>query len=137
LVAARSRSGLYGGITALPALTWSPPARVEVLNVDDVSTTPAGTFTDTQWDADGFIELDAGELQGTYESLVQDIGYQAPFFWRVEIDRREIEELTLGELDFELGSGEARWRTLEGRPASPCQPGVDWELTLGDFDMPL
>lgn len=138
LVAARSRSGLYGGVTVVPSPTWSPPATVSAHDVDDFATSPAGTHSDTIWDAgDQAIELAVGRLSGTYESLEQDVGYQAPFFWRVLIDRREIEDVTLGDLDFELGSGEARWRTLEGRPASPYQPGVDWQHELGDFEGPL
>ena len=138
LVAARSRSGLYGGVTVFPALDWDPPTRVSVLDEDDLAPSPAGTHSDTVWNSDEqAIELDGDVLLGTYEGLEQDIGYQAPFFWRVLIDRREIEELTLGDLDVELGSGEARGPTLEGRPASPYQPGVDWQHALGDFEGPL
>lgn len=136
LVAARSRSGLYGAITSVPNPGWTPAGHVSALSTADLA--PAGTLTDAIWNAaTASIELGAGKLQGSYESLEQDLGYQAPFFWRVLIDRREIEELTLGDLDFEMGSGEARWRTLEGRPASPFKPGVDWQLRLGDLDMPL
>ena len=138
LVAARASSGLYGPIAVVPAPAWDPAASISVLEVDDLTTSPAGTFVDTQWDAgEHFIELAGDVMLGTYESLEQDVGYQAPFFWRVQIDRRELEAIELGALTFELGSGEARWRTLDGRPASPGVPGLDWGTKLGDLAMSI
>lgn len=138
LVAARSVSGLYGPIVSVANPNWTPPTTVQVLLEDDLAPSPAGTHTNTQWNGtDLVIELAAGAVAGTYESLAQDMGYQAPFFWQVRIDRQEVEDLTVGDLTFAVGSGEARWRTVEGRPASPASPGIDWQTLVQDLAIPI
>jgi len=138
LIAARSRSGLYGHIVVVAAPAWSPAGRTQAIDVDDFASSPAGTTTDTSWNAtDQVLELTAGSLAGSYEGPVQDLGYQAPAFWRVHVDRQELEDVTIADLDFEIGSGEARWRTLEGRPASAYRPGVDWQTRIEDLAMPI
>jgi hypothetical protein len=137
MVAARSRSGLYGTpvLTTLPA--WGPRNREQLLSENDLAPSPAGTHSSTQWNADGWIELVAGSLSGTYTSLEQDLTVQAPYYWQVQADRAEIENDTIDDWTFAIDSGEARWRTLNGRPASPCAPGIDWQTTIDDLTMTI
>lgn len=134
LVAARSTSGIYGRIVSITNPNWTPRNTVQVLNEDDLAPSPAGTHTDTQWNStDGVIELAAGMLRGTYESLAQDLTTQAPYYWQVRIDREELEDVPVSDLTFKLGSGEGRWRLNTGRPASPCSPGLGWHLRCQDL----
>lgn len=138
MAAPRSRSGLYGPIVTLANPGWLPPNTAVVLDENDLAPSPAGTHSNTQWNGtDGVIELVAGALSGTYESLAQDLTTQAPYHWRVRVDRQELEDVTVGSLDFQLGSGEARWRQVAGRPASPASPGIDWQTKVQDLAMPI
>lgn len=138
LLAARSRSGLYGPITQLASPTWTPPDSGLVVDLDEIASTPAGTHSSTQWNAtDDVIELAGENLTGTYTSGEQDAGYQAPIFWRVSLDWSELEDATIAEWNWRIGSGEARWWTLNGRPASVWSPGVDWQLRIDDLAMPI
>ncbi len=138
LLAARSRNGLYGDVVALPAVSWTPPGRVQRLLEDDLAPSPAGTHTNTQWNATTLrLELAPGALLGTYESLAQDMGFDADFYWQVRVDPLEWDDTPVSELDFIMGSGEARWRRVSGRPASPSGPGLDWRLRVADLAMPV
>jgi hypothetical protein len=136
LVTAKSKSGLHGLPVVVENPDWSPPNMVAEIDEDDLATSPAGTHDGTEFSG-GVLQLQSAVLSGSYVSAEQDAGYQAPFFWQVRWDRRELEDVTVGELDFAVGSGEARWRTIEGRPASSGVPGLDWETTVGDLAMPL
>jgi hypothetical protein len=132
-VAPRSRSGLYGPRVTLPAPAWSPPGTIEVESHDDTATTPSGTHDGTEWNAgEGVLELEADEVAGTYTAEALDLGYQAPAFWRVVCDALEADALTVDEAVFEVGSGEATWRTVDTRPASPYAPGHDWQLLVDE-----
>ncbi len=138
MLATRTMSGMYGVIAKVTNPNWIPLYTGQVLNEDDLAPSPAGTHTDTVWNStDLVIELAAGKLVGTYESLAQDIGYQAPFYWQVRIDREEFEDLLVSEMDFVLGSGESMWRMVSGRPASPALPGIDWRVPVTAFDVPV
>lgn len=138
LLAARSASGLYGRPVRLSNPGWVPPNLVAVAAVDELATTPPGAHSGTSWNAGlAVLELAAGQIAGTYTAAVVDAGYQAPFFWQVAIDRVELENATVGDLAFAIGSGEARWRTVEGRPASPAAPGIDWQTKVDDLAMPI
>lgn len=131
LIAARSSSGLYGNPVRLTLPTWTPRNTKSVLAVNDFATSPAGTHSGTQWNATlGCIELVAGGVSGTYTSAEQDVGYQAPVYWQVRVDRAELELTPVAELVHLVGSGEALWRTVNGRPASPAAPGTDWQDTV-------
>ncbi|MBL8752277.1 MAG: hypothetical protein JNK15_03165 [Planctomycetes bacterium] len=134
LIAARSRSGLYGGIAQVTNPNWTPRNTVSVLDENDLAPSPAGSHSGTAWNSTaGVIELAAGQLTGTYEGLAQDIGYQAPFFWQVRVDREEFEDLTVADLAFACGSGEGRWRRTTGRPASAAAPGLGWHMRCQDL----
>lgn len=136
LIAARSRSGLYGIPVAVALPAWSPRNTASVVSDDDLAPSPAGTHSNTQFTG-GYITLASGALSGTYTSAEQDVGYQAPVFWQVKVDRVEIENVTVDELTFAVDSGEARWRTVNGRPASPAHPGVDWQTRVDDLTMTI
>jgi hypothetical protein len=135
-VAARSTSGLYGPLVQIADSGWAPPHKSLAIDENDLSPSPAGTHTNTTWNStDGVIELAAGALAGTYVSLEQDAAYQAPWYWQVRVDRHELEDVLVQDLDFLLNSGEARWRQVDGRPASPASPGIDWRVLVEDLDM--
>lgn len=134
----RSLSGLYGSPVKAALGAWSPAGSAAVASRDELAS-HAGTFTGTQWDATlGAIVLSAGVLSGTYESAELDVTYVAPSFWSVLYDAEEANVLeVVGDLGIQVGSGEARWRTLGGRPASPGLPGIDWSKRISDLAMPI
>ena len=138
LVAARSKAGLYGRVTTLAAPGWSPPGRLARLTENDLSPSPAGTHTGTQWNAtDQRLELVSGGLFGTYESLAQDLGYTADFYWQVRVDPYEWEDVLVKDMTMTLNSGEARARRVSGRQATAGAPGLDWRVRVSDLTMPV
>lgn len=138
LLAARAPSGLYGPVVQIAAPGWAPPNVVQRLLEDDLSPSPAGTHSGTQWNGtDLVLELQSGVLSGTYTSVELDRTFQAPWFWQVRHDAQEIEDGLVSELDDEPGIGEALWALVSGRPASPASPGLDWRERVQDDDMPV
>ena len=138
LLAARSVSGLYGPITALTPPAWAPPGTLIRWNEDDLAPSPAGTLTGVVWNAtDGVLELADGELDGTYQTLAQDLTTQAPYYWQVRWDAQELHDILVGDLDLQLSTGDALWRQVSGRPASPASPGLDWFTRVAAIDMPV
>lgn len=138
LLAARAPSGLYGPIVQIAAPGWMPPNVVQRLLEDDLAPSPAGAHSGTQWNAtDLVLELQAGVFEGTYTSAEQDMGFQAAWFWQVRHDAEEFEDVLVGSLAMSLGSGEALWRLVSGRPASPASPGLDWRTRVQDLTMPV
>jgi hypothetical protein len=136
LVAARSTSGLYGNPVPLTLPTWTPRNTVAAVSDDDLAPSPAGTHTDTEFSG-GRLQLQAGKLTGNYVSLAQDVGYQAPIYWQVRLLGSEIENAPVNELQVQVASGEARWWTVDGRPASPGSPGIDWQTKVDDLAKPI
>ena len=138
LIAARAPSGLYGPIVQIAAPGWTPPNVVQRLLEDDLAPSPAGAHSGTQWNAtDLVLELQAGVFSGTYTSAEQDMGFQAAFFWQVRHDAQEFEDVPVSALAMPIGSGEALWRLVSGRPASPASPGLDWRTRVQDLTMPV
>lgn len=138
MVAARSTTGLYGNPVAIGNPNWMPVCSIAELDEDDFATAPAGTHTGTEWNAtDEVIELQDGVFVGTYESDELDAGYQGPFHWQVRYDAGEVDLGTIGEDLGLVGDGDARWSTIEGRPASATQPGIDWRDLIGDDEGPI
>lgn len=133
-VAARSRSGLYGQPVAVAVPAWTPAGRVSAGLLNDTSGTPAGSHSSTTWNAtDLTIELSGANLSGTYTSPVLDAGYSAAFWWTVDLATDEIDDTLVGECDDLVGSGEAQWRGVNGREASPFRPGPsDWDTIVDD-----
>ncbi|RTL25802.1 MAG: hypothetical protein EKK55_08735 [Rhodocyclaceae bacterium] len=138
-VAARAKSGLYSlRPTKMIAQNWTPAGRALKVFLNHVTATPPGTLTDLVADTTTTdvtpptIRCADASRQGTYESTELDGGYEAPWYWRVLWDSAEIETVLVDDCTFLVDSGEARWRTLQTRPASVVQPGVDWELRVDD-----
>ena len=136
LVAARSVSGLYGTVASVTAPTWRPYPTAQQVALDDLAAAPAGTHSGTVYTG-GRIELTSGTLAGTYTGPELNLTYQANGYWQVSSEAREIELDTVDDLSFAIDSGEALWRTLNGRPASPCSPGIDWQTTVDDLAVTL
>ncbi len=135
LVAVRGTGGLYGNPIAATLPTWAPPGRVLQASEDDVVPSPAGGHSGTAWNAsDAAIELSGSNLTGTYTALELDVGWQATMHWSVDLYARELDEITVEEAEDSVDSGEAAWRTVEGRAASPFRPGIDDWSTLVDDD---
>lgn len=139
-VAARSSSGLYGARAQITvALTAVHDLGAEI--VDDTSFAPSGTggtHSGTQRNttaepAAPFLELQPGVLTGTFTSSTVDIGYDAPFFLRVSLSAQELDGTTVDDWTFGIDSGEARWRTVDTRPASAGLPGIDWSTIVDDL----
>jgi hypothetical protein len=136
LVAARTIGGTFGQIARIAAPAWRPYGTAVVASLDDLATTPAGTHSGTVYSG-GQITLTAGTLDGTYTGPETLLGFQAAAYWQVSCEASEIELLTVDALAFTIGSGEALWRTLDGRPASPLAPGIDWQTTVDDLALAI
>ena len=143
-VAARSSSGLYGARAQITvALTAVHDLGAEI--VDDTSFVPTGTggtHSGTQRNttaepASPFLELQTGVLSGTFTSSTIDIGYDAPFFLRVGLSVQELDGTTIDDWTFGADSGEARWRTVDTRPASAGLPGIDWSTIVDDLSQQI
>jgi hypothetical protein len=136
MLAAHTTGGLYGQIAALSTPAWRPYGTAQIYALDDLATTPAGTHVGTAY-ASGEIALTSGTLDGTYTGPEVLLGFQASAYWQVSCEAKEIELLTVDALAFTIGSGEALWRTLDGRPASSLFPGIDWQTTVDDLAQPI
>lgn len=130
MVAARSTSGLFGPVATVTLPAWAPPNTASLAALDDLASTPAGTLTGLTYSG-GIVTIATGGVSGTYESAVLDAGFQASIYWQVRADLREVDLITAGDARFEAGSGEARWRTADGRPASSAVPGAIFRETAG------
>lgn len=138
MIAARGTSGLYSRIVALQLPAWAPPETEQVATADEVAGEWGGTHDGTTVDGGGHLVLAAGVLRGTYTGAEVDVGWQGPVYWQVDYDPEEVDDQPWSELGHVLlGSGEARWHLLAGRPASAGRPGVDWGTRLSDVTMTL
>lgn len=136
MLAAHTTGGLYGQVSTLTAPAWRPYGTAQIYTLDDLATTPAGTHSGTAY-ASGQIALTSGTLDGTYTGPEVLLGFQASAYWQVSCEATEIELLTVDALAFTIGSGEALWRVLDGRPASSLFPGIDWQTTVDDLAQPI
>lgn len=139
-VAARSTSGLYGA-RARVAVTLAAvpnPGAVVVSSLEYAPTGAGGTHSGTELDtttepAAPFLTLAAGQQFGTFTSATVSPGYAAPFFLRVVLSAQELDGSTVDDWTFGVDSGEARWRTVDTRPASAARPGIDWSTAVDDL----
>lgn len=143
-VAARSLTGLYGPRAALTITLQAIPyaGAVTVNTTSYAPTGSGGTHSNTAVDSTTepalpFIALTAGQLSGTFTSAEIDLGYQAPFFLRVAIDPQELDGTAVDDWTFGVASGEARWRTIDTRPASAARAGIDWSTLVDDLTMTI
>lgn len=134
MVVAEVRSGMQSQPVAISACTWSPRCSKAFVDQDEIGTGLLGTHSGTQIDGtSSWLELEPGEWEGTYTSGELDAGFSAPFLWRVELDHHELSGVLVDDVTERLDSGEAAWRTVDGRPASTGSPGVDWSRSVDDF----
>ena len=139
-VAARDRTGMFGPRAQITITLQAVPS-LGALIVDSTEFVPTGsggttsnTVRDTTTEpASPFIALASGQLAGTFTSSTVDLGYRAPFFLRVAIDAQELDGTTVDDWTFTVDSGEARWRTVDTRPASIGLPGTDWSTRVDDL----
>lgn len=135
-IAAVHMTGAYGQRATLTrTVTEVPEPGAAVIDTDEYAPT-AGTPThsSTQFSTD-LLELDATSYIGTITSAAVDLGYEAAFFLRVALEVREKDNATVADLtDLEAGTGEALWRTVDTRPASPLSPGINWRLAVEDVE---
>lgn len=110
------------------------------LAVTDVSPNPSsGTLTDLSSIGSGpyTLALAAGRHFGTWLSGTYSFGYDAEsrvcFGWIATAEAAD----TVDEMDFAVDSGEAHWRLVDGRPASPAQPGAVLDESVDDLDVAL
>ena len=127
-IAGKYASGLYS--RALPSVTVTHSAAWEAGVLTDLDGVAMGASTNCSY-ADGKLMLDAGEHVGTYESATLDVETTMQLVWSVYLNVRWHEPgFTLDDATFGLGSGEARWRTLDGREPTLALPGADFTYTL-------
>ena len=132
LLAARGTSGLFGEPQILTLPDWKPLNTVQASFVNEFASTPGGVHSGTAFGS-SVIALSGSGLEGTYTSVELDLTYQATAWWQVSVDQLELDLVTVDEIEFEVGSGEAKWRTVNTRPASPASAGIDWETTVDDL----
>jgi hypothetical protein len=139
-VAARDRGGMFGPRAKITITLQAVPSlgALMVNSTEYAPTGSGGTHSNTVLDsatepAAPFIALSSGQLSGTFTSGTIDLGYRAPFFLRVAIDAQELDGAAVDEWTFAIDSGEARWRTVDTRPASIGLPGTDWSTAVDDL----
>lgn len=141
MIAAKLRSGLYG-----PRLEIAQPAAFlpeglsagasDVVEVPPVAAVPP----ELEYDAgSGAIRVKAGFWGATFTSLELDLGSPQEAWWSVSAAMEQRDDFTIDEVgDFEVGSGEATWRTANAREASVYAPGLVWDETIDDIgDVPI
>lgn len=137
MIAARTTAQLYGQHTSVAIAANIPTSAALVLNENDLSPSPAGTHSGTEY-AENVLRLASGQYAGTYTSAAQDIGYQAPFWWTVHWEAEVLDAATVNDAEWKVDSGEALWRTVNGRQASSGFPGSSYSTTVdelsGDVD---
>lgn len=124
VVLARGHSGLYSSepltLTATPLATGRPV-------VSDQSIDPGAEGVLVNLNASGSapyeLTLLADQCLGTWTSDEYALGYNAEAIiamgWVAEAESAD----AVDDWGFAVDSGEARWRYVDGRPASPAQPG--------------
>lgn len=137
-VAARSRSGLYGPRAAVTVALEAIPYSGAMLEDQTDAIAGGGTHSDTEADSvtiagETFVALIAGALAGTWTTDEVDLGSEAVRYLRVAWWPHELDGTTVDDWTFAAASGEARWRTLDARPASTGAPGLDWSTTVDDL----
>jgi hypothetical protein len=140
-IRARSRAGLYSPVPAGGALTALPPQGSTLLaQATDVAIgSLAGTTDGCELNTDDELELSAGVTEGVYTSAVLDAGSVGRHWWSALVNQLLDEDWSVDELDFDVDSGEAHWRSSSGREATYAQPGCDfdWDVDAEDTAVEL
>lgn len=129
MVAVRTTAQLYGQHANVTVPANVPTSAALVLDENDLSPSPAGTHSGTEF-AGGVLRLQVTQHSGTYDSAAQDCGFQAPFWWSIHHEVEVLDGLLVNDDELRIDSGEALWRTVNGRQASSGRPGVDFVATV-------
>jgi hypothetical protein len=137
-VRAHSSTGLFSPVPAKVDTTAVLPLRLTTLDdvevqLSSVTTSALALAQDIltlRWSA----QLLTGAYRGYIESAVESVGYDVQTLTMLHVGMGWSEDPTIGELAaIRLGSGEAFWWLLNGRPASLFQRGMNVEERVGDF----
>ncbi len=135
-VRARSKRGLYSPRELLLDGASTNPYS-DSASILDSAPNPAseGTLIDAAY-TDSKLQIAAGKLQGRWDSQEFIIGYDVAamvlLYWE---QWGEDLGFLVDHATFEVDSGEARWRTVDGRDASLVQPGIQTTELVDDFTM--
>lgn len=137
-VRARSKGGLYSPhALTISGATANP--YTDAASLLDSAPNPGsqGTLTDTSYTASELV-LNAGKHHGDWVSQELVLGFDANAALLVYWEQYgEDTGFLVDDAQFEVDSGEARWRTVDGRDASPAQPGINTSEIVDDFTMTI
>jgi len=149
LVLARSRSGLYSErALAIATGDGAPANAIDIAGVGvalgpftplDLSTRATTTSGPTL--GSGTITLPTTAVENvatvTTNANIFELGFLATALLVVTFETYAIDSTLVDDAAFPVESGEARWRTVDGREASPARPGVQITETVDDFPIPI
>jgi hypothetical protein len=142
VVRARLKSGLYSVRPLVISATW---AHAWMLDEHDgayaaivLATNGTGTSGLTLNTNEASLEGQAGALHGTWTSNALDSGaFLAEKILALDFYTFQEDLITVDEAVFGVDSGEACWRTVDGRDASLAQPGHEMTEVVDDFAVPI
>lgn len=149
LVTARSRAGLYSErALALSAGDGAPAGATDIAGVGvglgpftplDLSTRATTTSGPTLGSGTITLPTTAVENQATVttNANVFELGFLVDAVLVVTFETYAVDSTTVDDATFAVDSGEARWRVVDGREASPARPGVHVTETVDDFAIPI
>ncbi len=149
LVVARSRAGLYSErALAIAAGDGIPANAIDIAGVGvalgpftplDLAARATTTSGPTLGSGTITLPTTAVENQATVttNANIFELGFLADALLVVTFETYAIDSTTVDDAAFSVDSGEARWRTVDGRESSPARPGVQITETVDDFAMPI
>mgnify|MGYP003632554255 CR=1 FL=1 len=134
-IAAVHKSGMHGRRTLVSrTVSELPYAGANLIASTEFAPSNAGGTHDGTQFAATVLELQPGEWVGTFTTTEVVLGFSAEFFLRLALEVRHQDNATVEELAaMPAATGEALWRTVDARPASPLAPGINWRRTINDI----
>ena len=135
LVAARMKHGGYSGEIASVASTFTYPddtiAAATVIT-DLAGGSAGGTHSGTSYSS--LVALTSTVYTGTYTTAAIDAGIVIDAWWSASVESDWIDDTTASSDEtYLLGSGEAGWGRVNGRPPSMVKPGGDLGAAVSTF----
>lgn len=130
-VRTRGHSGLYSATAVrLDPAAYLPQGTISLASRDELATL-GGTLAGLAASSGVLRHVGIG-TQGTYEAAELDAGTGTDVlaYWSAHVDRDEQDNLPPSALEFPAGGGEAHWRMVDTRPASPALPGLDFRRVI-------